>query len=60
MTPKVETIVQIAPLKFITWREILDRVTSIPGGDLLLWRSMFFVKEIGEKRISFYKSKKIT
>ena len=67
--PRVATISQMDPLKqlgfgrhhdtlflyqLITRREILDRVVSILGEDLLLWRSMFFIKEIGEKRIPWH------
>ena len=40
--------------ELITRREIVDRITSILGADVLLWRSMFFVKEAGEKRIPWH------
>ena len=40
--------------ELITRREILDRVTSIIGDDVLLWRSMFFVKQAAEKRIPWH------
>jgi hypothetical protein len=67
--PHTGTISQINPLKqlgfgrhhdtpflyrLITRREILDRVSSILGKDLLLWRSMFFIKEVGEKRYPWH------
>ncbi|MEA3478311.1 MAG: phytanoyl-CoA dioxygenase family protein, partial [Bacteroidota bacterium] len=67
--PKIATISQLDPLKqlgfgrhhdtpflyqLITRSEVLDRVASILGEDLLLWRSMFFVKDIGEKRIPWH------
>jgi hypothetical protein len=34
--------------------EIVDRMTSILGEDLLLWRTMFFVKEPGAKKIPWH------
>lgn len=40
--------------QLITRPQILDRVASILGDDLLLWRSMFFIKDVGEKRIPWH------
>lgn len=67
--PKTGTVRQINPIKqrgfcrhhdnpflyaLITRNQILDRACSIMGHDLLLWRSMFFIKEPGEKRIPWH------
>ena len=38
----------------ITAPAIIERMRAILGEDLLLWRSMFFVKEPGEKRIPWH------
>lgn len=40
--------------KFITNPKIIHKAASILGPDLLLWRSMFFVKPPGEKRIPWH------
>ena len=33
---------------------IVDRMTSIMGEDLLLWRTMFFIKETGTKQVPWH------
>ncbi|HKK16402.1 MAG TPA: phytanoyl-CoA dioxygenase family protein [Gammaproteobacteria bacterium] len=38
----------------VTSPAIIDRMTSILGEDLLLWRTMFFIKESGAKKIPWH------